>query len=131
MASSGITGTGTTLSGSVTLAGGFSDVTSISGPGATTTDIDITNMDSVAKEFVSGLPDWGEVTIGLLYGGTDAQVLDGRIGQAAETWTLTFSNTDTFTFSGYIKGLGLEVPMDDVVSQEVTIKLTGAPTGFA
>lgn len=122
--SSGITGTGATLSGATT--GAVGEIISVSGPGATATDIDITNFASTAKEFIGGLVDWGEMTIGVIYESTLAQTLDGRVSQTSEVWTFTFSNTDTFTFTGYIKGLGIENPMDDTVTQEITIKLTGS-----
>ena len=125
MASSGITGTATTITGGTT--GPLGEVTSMSGPSASVTDIDITNMASTFKEFTAGLPDWGEVTIGLLYETVGAKNLDGRVGQPAEEWEVVLGGTaEKATFSGYIKGLGLEVPLDDVITQEITIKVTSA-----
>lgn len=126
--SDGISGFGTTISGSV--AGAIAQVTSVSVSGMAATDIDVSTMDSVNawKEFIPGMKEAGEFSLGLLYERENHDVIQGSLGADPETWTVTLPDGSTFVCSGYVKGLGIEVPMDDKISQTATIKLTGEPT---
>jgi predicted secreted protein len=47
-----------------------------------------------------------------------------------QTYTITLSDTagTVINFSAYCVGLGVEVPMDDKVTNEVTLKISGAVT---
>lgn len=126
--SDGIKGFGTTLSGATT--GAIAQITSIGVPGMEVDDIDVTTMLSTNgwKEFVAGLKDAGEITLQLLYHKTLTNTIEGRLGEANETWTITFPDSATFACSGYVKSLGIESPMEDKISQSCTIKLSGEPT---
>ena len=109
-------------------------IRNISGPGVTANDVDTTTLDSSSnyRTFAAGLLDPGEVTFGLVYDPTAAshtrlaRYMDTRY---LATWkVMEGSSAGTLTtFTGYIKGMGREVPMDDVITCDVTVKVSGKP----
>ena len=109
-------------------------VRSISGPGVSGNDVDTTTMDSSSnyRTFVSGLLDPGELTFSLAYDSTAAShaLLAHLMG---ERHTGLFkvaagSSSGTLTsFYGHIKGMSREIPMDDLITCDVTVKVSGLP----
>ena len=128
-------GAGTTISGSVTGAIG-QIIDTISGPNAAIDDVETTDFDvddaGYAKTFIPGLIDNGEVNLAVVYDGSAGGIADklntAFIGRAAQTWTITYKDTSTRVFSGYIKALGQETPQADKIKQAITIKISGAVT---
>jgi len=117
---------GTTISG----AGGawYANVVSVSGPGLSGNDVDISILTDVVQSFVPGKVDGGEVTLGLRYdqvNGT-AIVADIIAGAVIEVFTVTFPDATNFIFSGYLKGYSTDVPDDGSVDAEVTIKVANS-----
>ncbi len=116
----------------VTIAG-FSlvigNVVQISGPNLSGTDVDVTELGNIIKQFVPGRVDPGEVTIGLRYVETNADhILADLVGGATvQVFTITIPapNASTFVFTGYLKGFNMEVPEDGAIDNEITIKVTG------
>jgi hypothetical protein len=113
-----------------------SQIRSISGPGVTGNDVDTTTMDSSSnyRTFVAGLLDPGEMTFSLVYDSTDASHsrLARYMGSRySTTWKVCqgSSGGTATSFTGYIKGMSREVPMDDVITCDVTLKVSGIP-GF-
>lgn len=109
-------------------------VRSISGPGVSGSDVDTTTLDSSSnyRTFVGGLLDPGEVTFNLAYDPTAATHaliahLMGERHTAAWKVALGSSGGTLTTFSGHIKGMGREIPLDDLVTCDVTVKVTGKP----
>ena len=128
--STGIHGHGTTLSIGGTTVG---NITSISGPDQSRDAIDISTMDSTNKwrEYIPGMIDAGEVSVDLNFDGTTVStLLQAQLTQTAQTILITFSDSDTATWSasGFITSLGHAIPFDDKVSQTVGMKFTGAAT---
>lgn len=128
MASGGQSGFGTTLSGSTT--GVIVEITSISHPSIESGDIDITTMSSTNgwREFTPALKDAGELTVEIFYTVAQTNTIEALIGGTAETWTVTFPDGGAWACSGYVKSLGGATPMDDGITQSMTIKLSGQPT---
>lgn len=128
-ASDGIAGYGTTLSlGTATAKVG--QLRSISFPGLTVDDVDISNMDSTAayKEFVPGMIDGGTVEFEAVYEKADAILLFAKAkARAAEQWTITFVDSATFTFIGYLNSLGGSAPYDGEVVVNGALKVTAEP----
>lgn len=119
----------TTTGGSVTIA----QIRSISGPGSDADMVDTTTLDSSTyyRTFIPGLTDPGELSFELVYDTTAASHTklqdyhDRRIGV---NYTLTYpTTTNSQTFFAYVKGLSLEIPLDDLVVQTVTLKISGDP----
>lgn len=116
--------------------GTIASVRGISGPGASGDNVDTTTLDSTSRyrTFIGGLVDGGEVTFDLIYDTEDAghkllaQLLTS---QDTKAWTITYPTTFTpQAFNGHVSGLGVETPLDDVITQPVTIKVSGTP-GFS
>ena len=111
-------------------------VRSISGPEVSGEDVDTTTLDSSSRyrTFVPGHMDPGEVTLDLVYSSTitSHKRIAYFMGQGtAKTWTVYHGSSTgpSRAFSAYIKGMSAVVPMDDVISCEVTMKVSGKP-GF-
>ena len=130
--SDGTHGHGTTLAGGT--AGTIGNIINLAIAGQTRDPIDKSTMDSINKfrEFLAGMADGGEITITANYDGSAAGIANSlntayQLG-AAETWTITLSDTSTWASSGFITNLGMPIPFDDKITQDITIKCTGVPT---
>ena len=120
----------TSTGGTTTIAA----IRSISGPGTDATDVDTTCLDSSSnfRTFAAGPIDPGEVTFQLAYSTTEAshgRLADMHENKTSYTFTLTHntSGSDTDTFSAYVKSLGREIPLDDLITQDVGLKVSGLP----
>jgi len=106
---------------------GFSaDLLDVTPPGASREAIDVSHMgNSGFKEFIpSDLVDWGEckMTVGF------DPATSPPISSAAETITITFPDGTTWAFSGFMTGYEPKAPMEDKMTGEVTVKVSGEPT---
>ena len=109
-------------------------IRNISGPGVTANDVDTTTLDSSSnyRTFACGLLDPGEVTFGTVYDSTS--LMHSRLAyymgqKTAKTFTVYHgsSSSDTDAFVAYVKGMSREIPLDDVISCDFTLKVTGKP----
>ena len=108
-------------------------IRSISGPNADINDVETTTLDSTGgfRTFIAGLIDGGEVTAELIY---DPSVESHKtLGTRFKARTLaTYTITDPSTtagsaFSAYVKSMGREIPLDDVITCSVGFKVSGNP----
>lgn len=109
-------------------------VSAVSGlGGGSPTEIDVTSLASTGKEFLMGLKDEGEVSITLNLDTGDTQQTLLRTSRDANTLKnfeldLTDSGTTTISFSAYVKTFAIGVAVDDKITLEVALRLTGAAT---
>lgn len=92
-------------------------------------ELDVTDLDSTAKEFMLGLQDWGTFSFDVNRDFNDAgqQAVDAakRAG-AQKAFKLTLPNGKTKTFNGYVKNSPLEGGVDQVLKTSgVTLRITG------
>lgn len=120
----------TSTSGELTIG----QVRSISGPGVDFGDVDTTCMDSSSnyRTFIPGLGDPGEVTVALVYDSTDlvhSRLVHYMNDRLSKTYTIFHGTTavDGDSFSAYVKGFSREIPMDNMITADVTFKLSGLP----
>lgn len=123
-------GFGTTI----TFSSGFcAEITDVKIGGLSREAVDVTNFGSTGgfKEFIpSTLIDSGELEVELIYDTNTAP----PIGGAAETVTVTFplksgeSTGATLAATGFLTDSEEAVPIDDKMSQSVTIKFSGQRT---
>lgn len=119
----------------------IAEVTDISGPGLGADTIEVTHHESPAastnhmgaREFIGGLADGGEVTLSLnfLPGNSGHASLLGAVGaRAAQACSITFPDTGAgaFTFNAFVTGFDPKAPVDDKLSADVTLKVTGLVT---
>lgn len=120
----------TSTSGTLELA----QLRGISGPGVSGNDVDTTTLDSSSnyRTFVGGLLDPGEVTFQLIYDSTS--ITHARLayymGQKLQkTYTVYHGSSggDSDAFLAHVKGMSREIPLDDVISCDVTMKVSGKP----
>lgn len=108
----------------------IAEIRNISGPGMTRDFIDVSNLDSTAgyREFIAGFRDGGELTFSMNFtiGGYDDLLLDYE-SESVQSYELILpdSGTTTFSFSGFVTNLPLNITPDDAVTVDVTIKISG------
>lgn len=94
-------------------------------------DIEITNMDSTAKEFTPGLVDNG-----MFSGEVDRDTSDtgqlaldaARVAGTTKLFKVVLPNSATASFSGYVKKFGLTGGVDQVLKSPFEVRITGAIT---
>lgn len=110
-------------------------LTNLPAPQLTKEDIDVTDFDSTAMEFLAGLPDGGELGFSGNFDYTDPGqliMLDDALDPASPTrdFQIDFTQQDLqFLFSGYVKTFA---PQAGGVNQPYTfdgaIRVSGTPT---
>ena len=119
------------IGGSPSSFAGVANVTGFKGPGGSAAVIDITNLSSVAKEKMMGLPDEGQFTLDINFDPDDASHQALRNARSARTpceFKITFTDTNptTAVFSGYVLGYEISGALDDKVKAALTIEINGA-----
>ena len=110
------------------------EVVSIGGLGSgSSTEIDVTNLSSTAKEFLLGLKDEGSVSLSLNLDTTDTMQTGLRGDWDAGTLRnfeldLTDSGPTTISFSAYVQTFPISMAVDDKISLEVTLRVSGPAT---
>lgn len=109
-------------------------IRSISGPNVSGADVDTTTLDSSSnyRTFVGGLLDPGEVTFSTIYDSTSlahSHMAYYMATHEAMTYTVYHGSSagDSDAFVAYIKGMSREIPLDDVITCDFTLKVTGKP----
>ena len=109
----------------------IANVKTFSGFDGSSSELDVTNLDSVAKEFEIGLVDPGQFTAEVDEDDLDAgqlALLAAQSASALKTFKLTFPNGRTATFSGYVKKIGTQGAVDAVVKRAIDIRVSGVIT---
>ncbi len=109
------------------------EVINFSGPGADANVIDVTHMESTAKESLMGLRDPGEVSITFNYNATDAGQLALIADNAARTKKKSIikfadSASSLAIFDAYCLGFTISGGVDDKVTGTARLKLADACT---
>lgn len=123
-------GSGTATPVSFTAVANIKDFSGFDGSAS---EIEVTNLDSVAKEFRLGLTDAGQFTINIDYDNSNAGHIALRAKQVSGLLTnfkFTLPNSNAITFSGYVKKFSLAGGVDAVTKTAVDIRVSGAVTGL-
>lgn len=111
----------------------IAEVTNIDGPNKSRDTIDVTTLDSDGgyREFISGLRDGGEVQLDIsyTYSGYDL-INDDFEDDNARDYQITLPDADktVLQFSALVTALGLQVPMEDRITCNTTLKISGPVT---
>lgn len=106
--------------------GGIQSFTGFDGE---STEIDITTLASTAKEFDVGLEDFGNLSLEVIYDGSDAgqaAIMTAKSAAATKEVVLTLSDSSIATFDVIVKSFSKSGGVDDVVKGSVNMKITGA-----
>lgn len=108
----------------------ISDVTDFSGPSGSANVIDVSDLQSTAREKKQGLSDSGQFAFNMNYIPNDTQHALLQSAWASRTrlefqMEFTDSPTTTWTFYGYVNGFNISGAVDDVVKAAVTVEIDG------
>jgi hypothetical protein len=111
-----------------------SEVLSFSGPAPSANIIDVTNLQSTAKEKMIGLYDGGQITINTNFLVTDAgqtkmrECLAGRVQGNLMLQLSTVSTSQYMAMMGYVTGFNVAGAVDNVLRADYTITITKGVT---
>ena len=111
----------------------LAEVNSISGPSMTRDFIDVTSLDSTGgfREFIMGFRDGGTVSLTMNFTRTTYDVVFADFEDDEPHYyeiVLPDDVNTSFEFCGYVTELPLEIPTDDKITANVTIKVSGKVT---
>lgn len=107
------------------------DCVSWDGPGGSATVIDSSNLQSVAKEKLMGLPDEGSFTVGFNRDFSDAGQNAMRTARAArqlKNIRCTYSDGTIGIFKAFVLGFSTSGSVDALVAASATLEISGAYT---
>jgi hypothetical protein len=116
----------------------LSEILAVALPNPQIEDVEATHMASTAREFITGLTDYGEGSVEMNYvpgSATDilirAAVADG-VTRSFQT-TLQVADGSTWEISGdcIVKGYERNAPIDDRMTATMSVRFTGAPSEAA
>lgn len=126
---------GTVLKQATTVIG---HLTSIGVPSPNKTEIDVTDFDSVASEFLPGLADYGELALSGFFDYTDAgqTILRADANDLAATtkaWSIEFTRQAMkFTFNAWVKSYAPKAGgPNEAYGFDAVLRVTGAVTTAA
>lgn len=103
-------------------------VQSISGPTASAAEIDVTNLNSTSREFVTGITDYGQVTFTIfldysnsIHSGIKTDFDNGT----TRSWEKELPDGTVEAFEAKVSGIDEEEATDDAVKATITLRLTG------
>lgn len=111
----------------------IAEVKNISGPDKSRETKDATSFDSIDgyREFVSALRDPGSIKITMNFSRSHYETLnDDFESDELQNYQIVLPDDDTttFEFEGLVTELPLEVPHDDIITCDVSIKISGSVT---
>jgi hypothetical protein len=113
----------------------IAEITEITGPDGSASEIDVTDLSSSAKEFKRGLPDNGSVSFTIMYIPTNTQHAQLRSDfnsatEQARNYRLTFTDSPvtTWTFNAYVSTFSISNAIDGSLTANVAIRVKGTIT---
>jgi len=108
----------------------LAEVTGITGPNKSRDTIDVTSLDTTGgyREFIGGFRDGGTVTLPMNFTRDTYDLMNTDFeSDVLKNYEIVLSDSEntSFEFEGFITELGLAVPVDDKISADVTIKISG------
>lgn len=110
----------------------IAEIQNINGPNESTKQIDVTNLDSEAREYINGLIDGGEVSFDGNFVGSNAQqqgLRDDMVDGVLRNFELALADDDTnpttISFSAIVTAFGIKSAVDTQVTFSATLKLSG------
>jgi len=125
-----ITAAGTATSVSFT---NIANVKTFTGFDGAASEIDVTNLDSLAKEFRLGLVDPGQFTFEIDYDSANVGHIALRAKQVSGVlnhFKLTLPDATVVTFTAYVKKFSLGGGVDAVAKTSVDLRISGPVTGL-
>jgi hypothetical protein len=107
------------------------EITGITGPDGESSEIDVTHLASLQKEYLTGLADAGNLTFTGWWNPDDpAQVAmrNDRLNQTSASYTveLTDSPPSVLTITAFVKQFGMAIAPDGAIGLNGSLRITGA-----
>lgn len=109
----------------------IANVRDFSGLDGTASELDATNLSSVAKEIRLGIVDFGQFTMNVDHNAADAgqaACLAAYVAGTAKLMKVVLPNGDTASFTGYVKKFSLTGAVDALLKRAIDIRISGAVT---
>lgn len=112
----------------------IAEVNSIAGPTKSRDSIDVTSLDSTGgyREFIGGFRDGGTVTLSMNFArGTYDTMNDDFESPDLQNYEIFLSldpEETSFEFEALVTELGLAITVDDKITADVTLKISGQVT---
>jgi len=108
----------------------IAEINSISGPTMTRDFIDVTSLDSIGgyREFIAGFRDGGTVSLTMNFTRATYDIMKTDFeDDTAQNYEILLPDVaeTSFEFAGLVTELPLEIPTDDKITANVTIKVVG------
>jgi hypothetical protein len=108
-------------------------VVSFQGPGGTANVIDVTSLESTAREKLMGIADEGQFTFDVNLRTDDTQQMglkDDRVNRTLRNFELHLTDTGTtvLSWAGYVLGFSISGAVDDKIGASITVEISGAVT---
>jgi len=108
-------------------------VITIDGPDGSASEIDVTTLDSSAREFAMGLKDSGAISFEAIYdpdNPTHQQLRTDWNARTLRNFQLVFTNNPatTWSFSAYVQTFATAASVDDVVRLNAALRISGDVT---
>lgn len=116
----------------------IAEVTGFSGPTTEANEIEVTTLASLAKEFIAGLVDNGEVTLevnAVVKDTQHRQIRQDISNGTVRNYQIDFNDKDglettstIYEFAAFVKSFPLSAAADDKLAGTITLRITGAIT---
>jgi hypothetical protein len=107
------------------------EITAFNGFDGAASEIDVTHLQSAAKEFLMGLQDFGTFQLDVNHLPDDTGQVAMRTAKAdrdKREFRVTFSDANTATFQGYVLSNSISGGVDAKVDGSFTVRITGNVT---
>ena len=107
------------------------EVTSFNGFDGQAAEIDVTHLQSTAKEFLMGLQDFGSFSIECSYLAADSgqdKMRAAKASRAIQDFKIEFSDASYATFQGYVLSAPVSGGVDAKVDTSFAVRITGSVT---
>lgn len=107
------------------------EVTNIGAPSGEAADIDVTHLESTAKEFLTGLPDNGNIEIAMNAVSSDPghdELLAAMDTQERRWLKITWSNGDVWSIKALVKKYTWSAGVDSKIDAAASFRTSGAWT---
>jgi hypothetical protein len=107
------------------------EIKSFSGPGGSASILDVTSLQSTAKEKRVGLKDEGQLSLTINYNPDNtvhAGLRTDRSNRTLRNFQIVFTDgspATTWSFSAYVSGFSVQGAVDAIVEATVTLEISG------
>ena len=111
----------------------IAEVNTITGPSMTKDFIDVTSLDSTGgyREYIGSFRDGGTVVLNMNFTVDGYEEMHNDFeSDDSKNYQIVLPDTGAYTlgFTGFVTDLPLTIPLDDKITVDVTIKVTGQVT---